>query len=165
MSIPHSFPSAAAQRGPVFSRCAFGSDLITYLFGLSSSKLHWLCVLLRAETFLPPRPVSIPSSLLAADWCHSPGEPLIEICFQPAPLLFTIPLTHAPLTSSLAGHIASAACNGLQRSLTCPPPIVTCYKSVSVTLWVDRRSKWVKEAAKIHYDSCSCFKAKLNMSG
>lgn len=54
LSIPHSFPSAAAQRGPVFSRCAFGSDLITYLFGLSSSKLHWLCVLLRAETFLPP---------------------------------------------------------------------------------------------------------------
>lgn len=48
------FPSAAAQRGPVFSRCAFGSDLITYLFGLSSSKLHWLWVLLRAETFLPP---------------------------------------------------------------------------------------------------------------
>lgn len=54
LSTPHSFPSAATQRGPVFSRCAFGSDLITYLFGLSYSKLHWLRVLLRAETFLPP---------------------------------------------------------------------------------------------------------------
>lgn len=52
---PPLFPlSCDTQRGPVFSRCAFGSDLITYLFGLSYSKLHWLRVLLRAETFLPP---------------------------------------------------------------------------------------------------------------
>lgn len=76
LSIPLSFPSAAAQRGPVFSRCAFCSDLITYLFGLSYSKLHWLCVLLRAKTFLPPvllwafHPASWPLIAVTAQACR-----------------------------------------------------------------------------------------------
>lgn len=43
-------------------------------------------------------------------------------------------------------------CNSLQGRLICPPPIQICYKSVSVTLWVDR-SKWVKQAAKSYFNS------------
>lgn len=81
---PSLSPQLRHREGPVFSRCAFGSDLITYLFGLSYSKLHWLCVLLRAEAFSPsrPPPVSIPSCLLAADCCHSPGESLSRTLFS-----------------------------------------------------------------------------------
>lgn len=37
-----------------FLSLLLGSDLITYLFSLSYSKLLWLCVMLRTEIFLPP---------------------------------------------------------------------------------------------------------------
>lgn len=61
-----------------FLSLVLGSDLITYLFSLSYSKLLWLRVLLRTEIFLPPPPpVSIPSSL---SLCPSlPHPPLTDI--------------------------------------------------------------------------------------
>lgn len=62
----------------VFSHWSFGRDLITYLFGLSYSKLLWLCVLLRTEIFPPfPPPVSIPSRLSL--WPSPPHPPLTDI--------------------------------------------------------------------------------------
>ena len=52
----------------VSSRCSFGTDLITYLFSLSYSKLLSLRVLLRADIFLPPL-------LLSAFHPASPSAP------------------------------------------------------------------------------------------
>lgn len=148
---PSLSPQLRHREGPVFSRCAFGSDLITYLFGLSYSKLHWLCVLLRAEAFSPSRPP--PSAFHPASWpltaVTARASRWVELCFQPAPLLLTIPLTHAPLTSSLAGHIASAACNSLQRGLMCPPPIVTCYKSVRGASGSKRQPRFTSTPAAV----------------
>lgn len=42
------------HRGSCFLSLVLGTDLITYLFSLSYSKLLWLRVLLRKDIFLPP---------------------------------------------------------------------------------------------------------------
>lgn len=62
--------------GSCFRSLVFGSDLITYLFSLSYSKLLWLRVLLRKDIFLPPLLLSAfhPSSL---SLCLSLPHPLL----------------------------------------------------------------------------------------
>lgn len=122
--FPHSFLSAVAQRGPVFSLCAFGSGLITYLFGLSYSKHHWLCVSLRAETFLPP----VLSTFHRSCW---PPTAVADQASRRAKFVFRPP-PFAVFCWPIPSHFIARrphACNSLQRSRTCPPPIVTCYKS------------------------------------
>lgn len=42
------------HKGSCFLSLVLGSNLITYLFSLSYSKLLWPCVLLRKDIFLPP---------------------------------------------------------------------------------------------------------------
>lgn len=142
LSIPHSFLPAAAHRGPVFSRCALGSDLITYLFALSYSKLHSLCVLLRAETFLPP---VLLSAFHPASWLLTGVTALAS---RRSKFVFSQLLCSSQFCWPTPLSLHRSQVTYLQRPvivsrgvLKCPPPIVTCYKSVSVALWVYQRSK------------------------
>lgn len=114
LSFPRSFPSASAQSA-VFSH-SFGRDLITYLFGLSFSKLPWLCILLRTEMFPPSlllsafHPVS-PSVPMTppTDWYRSPCRWALvftHLCYVVCLQLFSfliILFYTAPFISSKAG--------------------------------------------------------------
>lgn len=143
-----------------FLSLGLGTDLITYLFSLSYSKLLWLCVLLRTDIFLPPlllsafHPVS-PSAphcltphwlILYALCCYlflyfyNPSSPTFSLATVSA-LSYNLVLHrlchfshYLPFSS---GQIASVVCNSLQGSLLCPPPSQTPYRSVSVTQRVD----------------------------
>lgn len=61
----------AQHREGCFLSLVLGTDLITYLFSLSYSKLLWLCVLLRTQIFFPPL-------LLAAFQAVSPSAPQLH---------------------------------------------------------------------------------------
>lgn len=168
LSIPQYFPSASAQGG-LFSFLFFcfslvlGSDLITYLFSLSYSKLLWLRVLLRTDFCLP-----LPSSLQHS--IQSLPHPLCMILYaicclfaQVFPTLCLAPLSVLSYNFTLRrlchfscyllyslGQIALVLCNSLQGSLIRPPPCQVLYTSVSITHRADLRDSYGSIQASIY---------------
>lgn len=83
---PLFFSSALAQREGCFLSLVLGTDLITYLFSLSYSKLLWLPYFAENRHFPPSPPsVNIPSSLSLG---HSlPHPPIDSYCMNSVVLL------------------------------------------------------------------------------
>lgn len=132
LSIPRSFSLGLRHTEGCFLSVDLGSDLITYLFSLSYSKLLWLLVLLRTDIFFPPLLPAAFQPLLRptpADTVHTllishSDSALYHLCHFPDYLPFS------------SGQIASVICNSLRGDEAVCSTQSDTSSSVSVPRWI-----------------------------